>query len=144
MTTAITKADVHRWLDAWNSHDIKRISDLFTEDVIMHQPQNPVPLTKEALLRYFGGLFGTYPDIHFETDGMVLEGLQAASWEIVTGTMLGVFKDPATGNDVQPTGKSFKIPGAMRLVYTEESLIKEVTIYWDRMLLMAQVGLLKQ
>ena len=138
----ISKKDIQRWLSAWNSHEINKISDLFTEDVIMYQPQNPKPLTKEALLHYFGGLFVSYPDIHFESDGMVIEGLDAASWEIVTGTMLGVFKDPATGNEIQPTGKSFKIPGAMRLVYTEEKLIKEVSIYWDRMLLMTQVGLL--
>jgi steroid delta-isomerase-like uncharacterized protein len=140
--TEITGADIQRWIDAWNSHDIDRIVDLFTDDVIMHQPQNPQPLDKAGLSGFFGMLFGSYSDIRFELQGHTIQGRDVASWERVTGTMTGPFRDPVTGRTIEPTGKSFDILGAMHLTYGDGRRIKEVRIYWDRMLLMQQVGLL--
>ena len=137
----ITGKHVHAWLDAWNSHDIEQIRTLFSDDMVMYQPQNPQPLSKEGAMSYFSGLFGTYPDIHFASDGFLIQGYEVASWEIVTATMTGPFHDPATGHIIPPTGKSFEIPGAMRLQYTEEGLIKSVRIYWDRQSLAQQLGL---
>lgn len=126
---SITKNDVRRWLDAWNSHDIERIAALFADDAVVHQPQNPQPLDKEGVLRFFGGLFSTYPDLHFEGLGSVIEGNEVASWEQATGTMTGLFQDPSTGRTVEPTGKSFDIPAAMHLTYDDAALLKEVRIY---------------
>jgi steroid delta-isomerase-like uncharacterized protein len=137
----VTAESVHEWLDAWNSHEIERILNLFSADMVMYQPQNPQPLTKVGVGNYFKGLFTTYPDIHFESDGFLIQGNEVASWEIVTGTMTGEFHDPATGNSIPPTGKSFTIPGAMRLGYNEEGQIKSVRIYWDRALFAQQLGL---
>jgi steroid delta-isomerase-like uncharacterized protein len=138
----ITGADVQRWLDAWNSHDMDRILALFTDDVIMHQPQNPKPLTKDGLAGFFSMLFKSYNDIHFELQSHTIQGREVASWERITGTMTGAFTDPATGNVIEPTHKSFDILGAMHLSYGDGGLIREVRIYWDRLLMMTQVGLL--
>jgi steroid delta-isomerase-like uncharacterized protein len=138
----ITGADVQRWLDAWNSHDIDKIVALFTDDVMMHQPQNPQPLTKDGLAGFFSMLFKSYADIRFDLQGHTIEGREVASWERVTGTMTGAFTDPATGNIIEPTHKSFDILGAMHLSYGDGGLIREVRIYWDRLLMMTQVGLL--
>jgi steroid delta-isomerase-like uncharacterized protein len=137
----ITSAHVHAWLDAWNSHNIDRIKGLFAEDMIMYQPQNPKPLSRDGAVGYFSMLFGTYPDIHFAGDGFLIQGNEVASWEVVTGTMTGPFHDPATGHEIPPTGKSFEIPGAMRLIYNEDGLIKSVRIYWDRQSFSQQLGL---
>jgi steroid delta-isomerase-like uncharacterized protein len=139
----ITSADVHRWLDAWNSHELPRILALFSDDVVMHQPQNPRPLDKGGLEAFFAMLFTSYDDIHFELQGHTIQGRDVASWERVTGTMTGAFHDPSTGQTIAPTGKKFDILGAMHLVYGEQRLIREVRIYWDRLLMMQQVGLLK-
>lgn len=138
----ITGADIQRWLDAWNSHDIDRITDLFTDDVVMHQPQNPKPLDKASLGQFFSMLFNAYSDIQFELQGHTIQGRDVASWEKVTGTMTGPFHDPVTGRTIEPTDKSFSILGAMHLSYGEARKIKEVRIYWDRLLLMQQIGLL--
>ncbi len=138
----ITGADVRRWLDAWNSHDINRIVALFSDDVVMHQPQNPQPLTKDGLAAFFSMLFKSYGDIAFELQGHTIQGREVASWERVTGTMTGAFTDPATGNVIEPTHKSFDILGAMHLSYGDNRLIREVRIYWDRLAMMTQVGLL--
>ncbi len=140
----IDRSDVQEWLDAWNSHNLDRILDLFAEDAVVHQPQNPAPLDKSGIRTFFGALFGTYPDIHFEGDGFLIDGSEVASWEIVTGTMKGPFTDPGSGRVVQPTGKSFKIPGAMRILYDEKRKIKSVRIYWDRALFAQQLGLARE
>ena len=137
-----TRDDIQRWIDAWNSHDIDRIVELFADDAVIHQPQNPKPLDKDGLQGFFGMLFGTYPDINFELQGSVIEGNEAASWEQVTGTMTGEFTDPSTGNTLEPTGKSFDIPGAMHLSYNDDHELTEVRIYWDRLVFMTQLGLL--
>ncbi len=138
----IDETDVYAWLNAWNSHDLDRILALFAEDAVVHQPQNPAPLTKAELRTFFAMLFSAYPDIHFASDGHLVAGHEAASWEIVTGTMLGPFTDPATGRAVPPTGRSFRIPGAMRIQYDDDRKIRSVRIYWDRALFAQQLGLL--
>lgn len=40
----ITHTDVNRWAEAWNSHDINRVMELFAKDVRIDQPENPRPL----------------------------------------------------------------------------------------------------
>lgn len=140
---AASVADVDRWLDAWNSHDIDRILALFDEDAVMFQPQNPRPLGKSDVGRFFGVLFTAFPDIRFERSAApTVDGLHVASWERVTGTMKAEFPDPATGARLAPTGRSFDIPGAMHLVYRPGGRLASVHIYWDRLLFLQQLGLL--
>lgn len=138
----ITEIEIHQWLDAWNSHKIEKILKLFEDDAVVYQPQNPKPLNKDSLNHFFTLLFETYPDIYFKSEGFINQGNEAASWETVTGTMEKPFHDPATGNTVAPTGKQFTIAGAMRIVYNDDKLIKSVRIYWDRLSLNQQLGLM--
>jgi hypothetical protein len=77
---------MQRWLDAWNSHNMDSIKSLYADSVMICQPENPGPLT-----------FKTYPDIHFGKEGFTVDGYEAASWENVTGTMLGSFTNPSQG-----------------------------------------------
>jgi steroid delta-isomerase-like uncharacterized protein len=142
----VTEADLHRWIDAWNSHDIDRILDLFTDDAVMNQPQNPAPLSKAQLGAFFAMMFGSYEDIHFELQAHTIRGRDVASWERVTATMSGPFTDPATGRQTPPTNRRFDILGAMHLTYADRvgdgpHKIKEVRIYWDRLQLNQQLGL---
>ena len=139
-----THADVEKWIAAWNTHESDKIAALFADDVTMFQPQNPKPLTKTAMLGYFEMLFKSYADINFKSNGATIQNNEIASWETITGTMTGEFHDPATGKIIAPTNKSFSVEGAMHIVYNDVGLIKSVRIYWDRMDMYAQVGLLNQ
>jgi len=40
----ITHADIDRWAEAWNSHDVERVAALFTPDVAIDQPENTSPI----------------------------------------------------------------------------------------------------
>jgi steroid delta-isomerase-like uncharacterized protein len=133
--------DVQRWLDAWNSHDLDRIAALFTPDAVVHQPQNPEPLTTASMKPFFAMVFRCFPDVHFEPTGVALGRGEAASWELVTGTMLAPMTDPATGRTFAPTGRKFSHIAAMRLVYAPDHRIREFWTIWDRATLMTQLGL---
>jgi steroid delta-isomerase-like uncharacterized protein len=141
LASGATHADVQRWLDAWNSHNIDTIKMLFADSAVIYQPQNPKPLTKDNLAPFFSMIFKTYPDIHFGKEGFTVDGYEAASWENVTGTMLGSFTDPSTGKTVAPTGKKFQHKGAMHLWYNKDHQITKVEIIWDQLIVLHQLGL---
>jgi steroid delta-isomerase-like uncharacterized protein len=137
----VQPADVQQWLDAWNSHDISRVAALFTPDAVVHQPQNAQPMSATAALAFFGMVFKAFPDVRFEAVGASLGRGEAASWERVTGTMLGPMTEPATGKTWQPTGKRFEHIAAMRLVYAPDHRVREFWTIWDRAELATQLGL---
>lgn len=139
-----THDDVRAWLEAGNSHDPQRILDLATDDFVMHQPQNPEPLDAQRLVSFFTMLWAALPDINFASEGITIEGNTAASWERVTATMTGPMTDVATGNVIQSTGKSFDVAAAMRLFYSDDNKLKEAWIFWDRITLYQQLGILEE
>ncbi len=137
----ITHADIQRWVDAWNSHDMDTVMKLFTPDVVIHQPSNPKPLDAAGARGFFSMIFKAYPDFHVTLTDSMVDGLKGLSVEQVTGTWSGPFTDPATGKTTPGNGRTFDHPGAMLLSYTADHRIKEVTIFWDRLTVDQQLGI---
>lgn len=142
MAVTITRDHVQAWLDAGNTLDPQQLSTVLSDQVVMHQPQNPQPLGKDQLVSFFGMLWSAFPDMHFASVGMTIEGNEAASWERVTGTLTGPYTDPSSGKAIEPTGRSFDLYAAMRLTFDEDGKVSEVRIFWDRLDFMQQLGLL--
>lgn len=61
----ITKAHVQHWLDAGNTLDPNKLVEIMSDDVVMHQPQNPRPLTKQDMIEFFGMLWNRSPTCTF-------------------------------------------------------------------------------
>jgi len=139
-TQTLSHADVQRWADAWNSHDIETVLKLFTPDVVINQPANPKPLDLAGARSFFGMIFKAYPDFHVEVTEAVVEANKAVSVERVTGTWSGPYVDPATGQTTQGNGRAFDHPGAMVLTYAPDRRISRVDIYWDRLTVDQQLG----
>jgi hypothetical protein len=59
-------ADVQRWVDAWNSHDIGTVAALFEPDAVIHQPSNSKPLDVAGARAFFSMIFKAYPDFHVD------------------------------------------------------------------------------
>ena len=137
----IGKADIQRWADAWNSHDIDRVEALFSPDVTVYQPENPQPLDKARLRGFFSMIFRAYPDFHVTIQDALIDGSKAATFERVTGTWSGPFTDPASGKTTVGNGRAFDHPGVMYLVYNPNHTIREVRIYWDRLTVDRQLGI---
>jgi hypothetical protein len=94
----IGPADIRRWTDAWNSHDIDKVAALFSSDVTIYQPENPKPLGSAGLRGFFSMIFTAYPDFHIVVQDALIHGSKAATFEQVTGTWSGPFTDPATSS----------------------------------------------
>jgi ketosteroid isomerase-like protein len=68
------------WLQAWNGHDLDRVLDHFTEDVVFTSPvavhlvpgSDGVVQGKAALREYWGEGLRRLPDLHFEVLGVYL------------------------------------------------------------------------
>jgi steroid delta-isomerase-like uncharacterized protein len=138
---AIGNEDMRRWADAWNSHDIKKVLNLFDPAVVIHQPSNPKPLDLDGARHFFGMIFAAYPDFHITVQEAVIQDLTAASVEQVTGTWLGAFTDPATGKTTPGNGRRFDHPGIMLIKYGPDHKIRSVDIYWDRLVVDQQLGI---
>jgi len=137
----IGKADIQRWSEAWNSHDIDKVTALFSQDVVIYQPENPKPLDHAGLRNFFSMIFRAYPDFHIAVEDALIDGRKAATFERVTGTWSGPFTDPATGKTTAGNGCAFDHPGVMYLVYNPDHTIREVRIYWDRLTVDQQLGI---
>jgi len=137
----IGQPDIQRWTDAWNSHDIDKVTSLFSPDVTIYQPENPKPLDSAGLRGFFSMIFRAYPDFHIVVEDALIDGDKAATFERVTGTWSGPFTDPATGKTTPGNGRAFDHPGVMYIVYNPDHTIKQVRIYWDRLTVDRQLGI---
>jgi len=136
----VTSADIARWSDAWNSHDIGKVTALFSSDVVIDQPSNPKPLGSSNLASFFGMIFRAYPDFHIEVQDAVIDGSKAVTIERVTGHWRGPYTDPKTGKTNRPNGRAFDHPGAMYMVYDGNGKIKRLRIFWDTLVVDKQLG----
>lgn len=137
----ITHADVDRWAQAWNSHDIDQVMALFAPTVQIDQPENPKPLDYAGTRAFFGMIFRAYPDFHIEVKQAVVEGLTAVSVEQVTGTWSGPFVNPTNGKSTPGNGRAFDHPGVMLISYAPDHKITHVSIYWDQLTVDRQLGI---
>jgi steroid delta-isomerase-like uncharacterized protein len=135
-----TAADIERWSEAWNSHDIDKVTALFSADTVVDQPSNPKPLDAASLRKFFTMIFHAYPDFHITVEDKVIDGWKAVTIERVTGHWLGTYTDPATGKTTQPNGNAFDHPGAMYIVYDTDHKIKLLRIFWDQLTVDKQLG----
>jgi steroid delta-isomerase-like uncharacterized protein len=137
----ISHADIQRWADAWNSHDIDTVMALFTPDVVINQPANPKPLESAGVRGFFTMIFKAYPDFHVDVTDALVDGFKGVSVERVTGTWSGPYTDPATGVTTPGNGRKFDHPGAMVLTFRPDHKISRVDIYWDQLMVARQLGL---
>jgi steroid delta-isomerase-like uncharacterized protein len=138
----ISHADIQRWADAWNSHDIETVMALFAPDVEISQPANPKPLESTGIRSFFTMIFKAYPDFHVDVTDAIVDGLKGVSVERVTGTWSGPYTDPTTGQTTPGNGRKFDHPGAMVLTYRPDHKISRVDIYWDQLMVERQLGIL--
>ena len=140
-SSSFEHADIQRWGDAWNSHDIDTVMALFTPDVVINQPANPKPLESAGIRDFFTMIFKAYPDFHVDVTDALVDGLKGVSVERVTGTWSGPYTDPATGVTTPGNGRKFDHPGAMVLTYRPSHKISRVDIYWDQLTVERQLGI---
>ena len=126
------------WVDSINKRSKEKFLELHGESAVLYDPTLGSLKGRPALDKMWTGLFSMFPDYQvrkvrsFGQDDWVCLEVEES------GTMKGAIH--AGPREVQPTGKSFKIPSSI-ICRVEGGRIGEVRIYFDVLGLMAQLGL---
>ncbi|MFT5111552.1 MAG: steroid delta-isomerase-like uncharacterized protein [Parasphingorhabdus sp.] len=123
------------YLNAWNTHDLAGLSDLFSNDGYYTDPVVKAKLSGAALANYVGDLIAAFPDLNFETVSMQQADDQTCTFEwIMRGTNAGSF------NGLPPTGKEIALPG-MDILRCKNGKITSVHGYFNSATMIEQLDL---
>lgn len=137
MSTETNKALLRRWIDeGWNGRNLDIIDDLYTVDVVQHDPSSPMPVTSsEAMRQYIGGFQTAFPDLIFTVDDLLAEGDKVLWRFIARGTHTGPLMA------FPPSGKSVTVTG-MALFQVADDRFCEVWVNIDALGMLQQIGVL--
>jgi steroid delta-isomerase-like uncharacterized protein len=122
-------------VDSLNAHNEDYLA-LLTDDIITDVYAVPPPLVgKEAVAAYFGALYQGFPDIHWDTQRVLVSPEAVVVQYLVTGTHQGVF------NEIPPTGNAIQMP-IFEIFEFEDDKIKKITCVFDNVSMMVQLGLM--
>jgi len=120
---------------AWNAHDAKRLAPLFADNAMYEGPTTPMPIRPHDLPAVMESLAGQFSDFAFEiVDETGGDDRVAVQWKL-NGTNDGHIQ---TG--VASTGRRLHVPG-VDVIEMEEGRIRAVRRFYDRRLMMEQLGL---
>ena len=110
--------------------DLSLIDDFLTPDFIHHDPQSPIPSTRDDLKRHVRELRTAFPDLHVTMTDIVAEGDRVAGRINARGTHLGEWAGIApTGESVSWTGlQMIRIAGGMVTEFWGQPLASDIEI----------------
>jgi len=133
MSAEENKAIVHRYLEeVWNKGDLGAADEIIAPAFVFRGPGGDIE-GLEAFKQYVTGVRSVFPDLHFTTEDLIVEGDKAAARWTMTGTQEREFMG------IPATGKHFTIPG-VSILRLSEGKVAEAQLFWDRQSLMAQLG----
>ena len=124
------------WGRHWSAHDMDRLLELFTDDVVYEDVTMSVVNHGKDQLRSFGeGFFSGFPDVTFEVTSRAATPTAGGVEWVMRGTHLGNLPGmPATGKQIEVRGAS--------IVAFADGKIRGCTDYWDMATFLKQLGLL--
>ena len=130
---------IRAYNDAWNQHDLDAIMAMHAPDMVFHNHTAGESAQGEEVRGHLESIFGTWPDIRFETRRLyVRDGLVVQEW---TASATHV-KELRRGDIVAPpSGRRIEWVG-MDVIPFEDGLIKRKDVYSDSVSILRQVGLL--
>lgn len=137
MTTEQNKATIRRWVDeGWNKGNLAVVDEIYTADVVQHDPSSPMPVASSVAMKGYVGMFrSAVPDIHFTVDDLLAEG-DKVFWRF---TAHGTQKGPL--GPIPPSGKEATITG-MVLFRFVQGKVAEVWVNVDMLGLLQQIGVI--
>jgi len=143
-TRRVSQADqikqlVRRNLDATNNHDLAAIADTAAPDLEVVGPDGTYR-GRDRFLAEVRSLLTAFPDYRFVMDELIVEGNKVAYVARVEGTHLGPYQT-ADGRTIPPTGKRVALQ-MVNVRHVRGGKIVKLVNSWDRLSLLAQLGLL--
>lgn len=136
------KNTVLKALNAFNRHDATAFAALYTSDAVVYDPMYPEPLRgREAIRRDAEAFCRTFPDVHCDLQGEVLEGGDWAAFQLrMTGTNQGPLAMPQ--GEQPATGRKVETELAIFCQLGQDGLIRSEHRYIDMLGILAQLGLM--
>ena len=127
-----------RYASAFNDHDIKTLTSLFTAKGTYLDPVVAITVNADGLGEYASGLIQSFPNLSFDLVSMTQAGDDTVVFEwVMKGKNTGPMPDgPATHRDLS-------LPG-VDVIKVEGDRIASIRAYFDRMAYAEQMGLLPQ
>jgi len=137
MTNEQNKISARRIVEeSWNKHNTKLLDELFSNDAILHNPQDPTvakgPQGAKASLETY---LTAFPDVKITIEKEIADGEYVVQHLRATGTNTGSF------NGMPATNKKAVTTGAMTTKFDSSGKIVEVWSFFDNLGLMQQLGL---
>ncbi len=124
MTELQTKANKAS-IEAWNSHDAKKVAALFAADGVLKVPGMPDAKGTDAITTDAQMVLAGFPDFKAAYSNIVTKGnTQVLEWT-TTGTNTGEWMGQ------KATGRPMGINGVSVVTYNDDGLIKEEHRYFD-------------
>lgn len=136
--SADLEALIAKYNDAWNRHDVDAILALHTDDsVFENHTSGGKGVGKEAIRKIVEGVFGTFPDIHFEGRRIyVREDLIVQEW---TATATHVKPIERSGKTYPPSHQRISWNG-MDIIPTRGGFVARKDVYVDSITFLRQCG----
>jgi steroid delta-isomerase-like uncharacterized protein len=125
---------IEAWAQHWTAHDMQRLLQLFTDDLVYEDVTMGVVNRSAAELRQFGeGFFSAFPDVTFELTSSCADGERGGAEWIMRGTHKGDMPGlPVTGKRIEVRGASaFEFRGGK---------MSRCSDYWDMATFLKQLG----
>lgn len=137
MSTEQNKMNARRIVEeSWNKHNPKVIDELFSNDAILHNPQDPTVVkgpqgAKTSLQTYLTA----FPDVKLTIEKEIADGEYVVQHLRAIGTNTGPF------NGMPATGKKAITTGVMTTKFDNGKIV-EVWSFFDNLGLMQQLGVI--
>jgi steroid delta-isomerase-like uncharacterized protein len=129
------------YIEGINSHSLDTMAELLADDLRVEVATGAeCPMGKEDFLAYNENYLNAFPDVHFDTTLLVVEGDHVVAHWFASGTQTKVLGTPQ-GGIIMPTGKSASASGCFTFELSKGK-IQRVWAIWDMATLLAQLGLL--
>jgi steroid delta-isomerase-like uncharacterized protein len=137
-TIETTRQLVIELVEAWNSHDLDRAAEFYTDDFEGSDVAQPIPqLGPEGIRQSLTLYFQALPDLHFTAEKIIIQDDQAVLVWTAVGTHGGKVMN------IPPTGRPIRVQGVSILTITD-SKIKKASYIWDVAGLLRNLGLLPE
>jgi predicted ester cyclase len=129
-------------MKTFNTADPVAIANLYGQDAVMIQPNEPVPVRgRPAILQSYQSIFKAFPNWKFDFVSILYSG-DTIIFELVGhGSMTGPLVTPE--GELAPTGKSLDLKTAFFAKISPAGLIVEDRSYFDNAEMMKALGMLK-
>lgn len=125
--------------DAVNNHDLAAVAETLAPDLEVIGPDGTYQ-GRDRFVAEIGTLLKAFPDYRLVVDELIIEGDKVAYVARLEGTHLGPYQT-ADGRTVPPTGKQIALQ-MVNVRHVRDGKIVKLVNSWDRLSLLAQLGLL--